>query len=73
MKEATLPNQLNEIYSLETNTLQTRLAKQMRHLEWLCDECKLKFLELKVKRNHWFISFKIGESRRGCGETWKPR
>ncbi|KAK4571631.1 hypothetical protein RGQ29_030154 [Quercus rubra] len=31
----------------------------MRHLEWLYDECKLKFLELKVKRNHWFIGFKI--------------
>ena len=23
------------------------------------DECKLKFLELKAKRNYWFIIFKI--------------
>ena len=31
----------------------------MWHLEWLCDECKLKFLELEVKRSYWFIIFKI--------------
>ncbi|KAK7831411.1 actin-depolymerizing factor 7 [Quercus suber] len=44
--------------SVETDTYKL-LERQMQHLEWLCDECKLKFLELKVKRNHWFISFKI--------------
>ena len=49
----------------------------MRYLDWLNDECKLKFVELKAKRNYQFIIFKIEnqkvvvENLESLGETYE--